>query len=199
MKLNKGSFGIELDQTQSSHRLLGYADAYLSTANILVGHIDEMTVLYTVGPLYQNAGLACELLFKQLVFHFDDHISEVGELKTYGHDLDKLFDRLIELQVPVEDVVQKIRQTYRLRRLPSGLTVEDCARQDVGNWLTSFGSQVLALNENYLKFLEETKPSFRSRYPHDQRTYKPVNLDYLLPCLDALREFAFKEISQKTG
>jgi hypothetical protein len=126
------------------------------------------------------------------LLYFDNEISKTDDLKFYGHDLDKLFERVLKIGIPIDKITSDVSACYRLRMLPLGMKLEECSRPDVREWLVSIDSQILALNENYHKFHEERRPSFRTRYPSDERNYKPVNLDFLLPCLDKMRDFAFK-------
>ena len=178
----------DLDLTDGFESMIAFADSYLSATNLLVRHQRETNFLFTFAPLYQNAGHSCELLLKTLIYGYDENVNSIKDLSKFGHDLEALLDRCLKVRVPFFDILEPVRKRHIQSEIPLGMSQEDLGKPFVVNWLTNFDSQVMALNENYTKFEDEKQREFRTRYPNSKRNFKPVNLCYLLPCLDKIRD-----------
>ncbi|MEP1327487.1 hypothetical protein [Pseudophaeobacter sp.] len=186
---------LNLKKTPAS--FLAYGDTYLSAANILVLKKNDLDEVFKIGPIFQLSGQAFELIAKSLLLHKGVSESELRKPKKFGHDLWKLREELqnhYDLASVVESTLLRHAETFfrDKRNEFQGLTLEQASDSLRFDW------QLLALNENYFSFLDENRPTYRTRYPDVSLTYKPVRLEILLPCLDCLRDFAYSQISGST-
>ncbi|MBS4011825.1 MAG: hypothetical protein KGZ72_13860 [Roseovarius sp.] len=180
---------VSIDLRQDFEAYLAYSDAYRSACNILAKERHRTSLLFEIGPIYQNAGLAYELLFKSLLLRSGE--TRDGVRKKYGHDLWELFVAVDDRKdIDLEEILKETQAQWletafnnTSQQLPK-LSISD--REE---WL-KFHNQILALNQNYLRLDEDKKRTYPSRYIHTERRYAPLSLDILLPCLDTLIEYA---------
>lgn len=185
---------LNMRDTPSS--FLAYADAYLSAANLLVPLKNQLNEIFETGPVYQLTGQSLELTFKAMLLHKGVRVEDLSKPRLFGHDLLKLREKLeglYDIRSIVQDTnLQQAELYFKTNQQEfNGLSLEEASD------LMRFDWQLLALNENYYSFTEETKLTYRSRYPRPTLDYKPVFLSILLPCIDTLRDFAYNEVVLK--
>jgi hypothetical protein len=146
-------------------------------------------LLFEIGPIYQNAGLAYELLFKSLLLRSGE--TRDGVRKKYGHDLWELFVAVDNLKdINLEEILKETQARWLETAFNNtSQQLPELSSSDREEWL-NFHNQISALNQNYLMLDEDSHWTFPSRYIHIERRYAPLSLDILLPCLDTLIEYA---------
>jgi len=183
-----------LDMKETPSSFLVFGDAYLSAANILALRKSDLNEVFKIGPIFQLSGQAFELIAKSLLLHKGVSESDLRKPRLFGHDLWKLREEL-QSHYDVASLVEGAQLLHAeafFRDNPDefqGLTLEQASDTLRFDW------QLLALNENYFSFLDESRPTYRTRYPDSSLAYKPVRLEILLPCLDCLRDFALTQLA----
>lgn len=154
------------DQHEALLGKVRWAGSYWTAASLLYATRDIEDFIMFAGPVMQNAGLACELVFKCLLLGGGHSDKDVRKL---GHSLSKLYDK-VENQVDIMKFLDAVVRASQPIQLPdeiahqfikSGSTLEET---DIA-WRV-FSQHIRLLNESY------DRP-FRARYNSEGPIFLP--------------------------